>query len=152
MSLFNKPKEGGDGDFWPKQNGTYVGICTGFEEGPEVSARTKDQPDATITLVRWTFKLFDMVGNPVTYVPEAGENAGQTIEVETDGLSTPTITRRSKSGGWFMALLDRDIDFDEADEEELMAECIGKKAMVVFGPNDSGKTVLTQVNPAPVGL
>ena len=155
MSFFNQPKESGEGGFWPKQAGTFMADFIGFAEGPEVPGRQKEGSDVVpepITLIRWNFKLRDLNGNPVTYVPSSGENAGNTVEVETDGLSSPVITQRSKAGKWFTALLGGEpINFDKVDNDSLESQCEGRRCMVVFGMNEKNKVILSDVIPAPQG-
>lgn len=143
---FKPPSESG-GDFWPAVEGMYRGTLTGFTNGPvfdRVNKETGEKtPDPT---VRWMWTLTQLDGSPVTYVPEQGDNAGKTIPAQGEALSSLLTSERSKGGKWFKVHLGRDLILGE-DPEAMMKAAIGAEVILIYGPNQNGKTAVVQVMP-----
>jgi hypothetical protein len=140
-ALFDDPRVAGEGgDYWPGREGTFVGKLTGFSEGP--SFERDGKVDRTI---RWMFDIYKLDGSRVQYTPEEGENAGRSLDAEKDGLSSPTISQKSKAGQWFTALLQRDIDFAREKAPDLMQEATGKRGLLVMSKNDKGRIIIKAV-------
>ena len=147
-SLFDQPKNSGDGgDFWPGVAGSFIVEVTGFDAGPTFS---NTQPDGSVKespQVRWNFDVYKLDGSRVQYTPDSGPKQGQSLPASKDALSSTVISKKSKAGGGFEALLGEEIDFDKVTAEELMERAIGKRGFGVFKKNDGGRVVLSAIAP-----
>lgn len=161
-SLFDAPSEGGGG-FWKATAGGKRGQLLRFEEGPEFENEKDVTVDGVKTKkkvkeksVRWVFSIYRLNGKRVTFVPEGGEKAGQTLPATSDGLSSRVFSKGSKAGKWLGALLNREIDWKaivaaspaeaSAMKAALMQEAIGKWGLLSFGEaKGSDRIILKEI-------
>ena len=144
--LFDEPRVSGDaGDFWPGKVGTYKGQLREFAKGPVFENVDKDGNKKDSPQVRWVFDVYKLDGTRVQYIPESGPNEGKTQDADKDGLSSTTISQKSKAGEWFGALLARDIDFAKESAADLRAEAVGKWGLLVLAKNDNQRVVIKTV-------
>ena len=148
--LFHEPTVGG-GDYWPAVNGSYIGELLRFEEGPafdENGKRVEGEATDKQKRVRWVFNVCNMDGSQVTYVPAEGENKGKTLNATADVLTSLLITKKATAPLYFKALLGREVVFEGPNKDSalaLMTASIGKKAMLVVGPNKNNKTAVVNI-------
>jgi hypothetical protein len=127
LSLFKAPA--GNGEKYEYLNtGSYIGELVRFEEGrlrPPFADSEKEEPTQ---MVNWVWRLFQSDGttpvmhdgNQVEYIAETSDATG----------------RRSTASSWFSAHLKRTYNNESVDDT--MAECIGKRVMLIITDKDSG--------------
>lgn len=94
--------------------------------------------------VKWTFELATLDGQVI--LTDRGFNA------EFWQWSSPKITRGgkkpSKAYSWGEALLPG-VEIMDLTGEEFASMVVGKKAVALIGPNDSGRTAILSLSPVP---
>lgn len=158
--LFNAPSAGGGGAFWqPEKPGTYLVKFTGVSAGPvferevtdKATGETHKEPNPQ---VRWAFEVYRLSNRKrVTFVPEDGAEAGQTLEATSDALTSKTFSARSNAGKFIEALCgpqDWAVLSSEgkAGVARLLEEAVGRFAVASFAKGKmSDRIKISELSP-----
>ena len=125
----------GGGDFWKPPNGMYVVEL----------ADSEDRPDQTgyggkiVDQWRLTFKVLNLSDQTPYTGPDVEGNEQATDEgAEFVVDISQTLGLKSTARPWFSALRNKDVE-DGENSEDIIPDCIGRRAMAQFANNEKGR-------------